>query len=139
MIFNSIDFLIFFPIVTLIYGVIPKKIKYIWLLIASYYFYMCWNPKYAILIALSTAVTYAAGLIIASSSKKPARLWTMIGGIAVNLGILFVFKYFDFTLHNLNRVLNIVHINPINNPFDIILPVCHIIISINNKKGDYEL
>lgn len=123
MIFNSIDFLIFFPIVTLIYGVIPKKIKYIWLLAASYYFYMCWNAKYAVLIAFSTVVTYVAALIISSAKQKTAKIWTMVGGITINLGILFVFKYFDFALHNVNRVLNIVHINSISNPFDIILPV----------------
>ena len=40
MLFNSIDFLIFFPIVTAIYLILPKKVKYIWLLIASFYFYM---------------------------------------------------------------------------------------------------
>lgn len=64
MIFNSIEFLIFFPIVTLIYGIIPKKIKYIWLLVASYYFYMCWNPKYATLIAISTIITYLAAIFV---------------------------------------------------------------------------
>ncbi len=54
MLFNSVDFLIFFPIVVFIYFVLPKKARYIWLLAASYYFYMSWNAKYAILIALST-------------------------------------------------------------------------------------
>lgn len=48
MLFNSLEFLIFLPIVLLVYFVIPPKIKNIWLLIASYYFYMCWNAKYAI-------------------------------------------------------------------------------------------
>ena len=62
--FNSIDFLIFFPIVVLVYLVIPKKVKYLWLLFASYYFYMCWNAKYAILIAFSTVVTYFSGLLL---------------------------------------------------------------------------
>ena len=64
MLFNSFDFLCFFPLVVLIYFVIPKKIRYIWLLFASYYFYMGWNAKYALLIAASTIMTYAGSLVI---------------------------------------------------------------------------
>ena len=64
MLFNSIEFLLFFPIVVVIYFAIPQKLKQLWLLLASYYFYMCWNAKYAILILLSTAITYASGLLM---------------------------------------------------------------------------
>ena len=64
MLFNSFQFLIFFPIVLIVYYVIPKKVKYIWLLVSSYYFYMCWNAKYALLILASTVVTYISGLLI---------------------------------------------------------------------------
>lgn len=45
MLFNSIDFLVFFPIVVSVFFIIPKKLRYIWLLIASYYFYMSWQPN----------------------------------------------------------------------------------------------
>lgn len=64
MLFNSYDFMLFFPIVVLIYFIIPKKARYIWLLIASYYFYMGWNPRYALLIALSTMITYFSCILI---------------------------------------------------------------------------
>lgn len=64
MVFNSTSFLIFFPIVVLIYFFIPRKIRYIWILLASYYFYMSWNVKYAILIGFSTIITYLSGLCI---------------------------------------------------------------------------
>ena len=60
MLFNSIEFLLFFPVVCLLYAVIPKKMRYLWLLAASYFFYMCWNAKYALLIAASTLVTWLA-------------------------------------------------------------------------------
>ena len=123
MIFNSTDFLIFFPIVTLIYAIIPKKVKYIWLLVASYYFYMCWNAKYALLIAISTIVTYAAALAVEKVQEKKTKKWIIAGGFTVNLGILFFFKYFDFALANLNKALNIIHVQAIDNPFDILLPV----------------
>ena len=64
MLFNSIDFLIFFPIVTLLYFLIPHRFRYIWLLIASYYFYMAWNPVYALLMLTSTFITYLSGILI---------------------------------------------------------------------------
>lgn len=64
MLFNSYEFLKFFPLVVLIYFIIPKRMRYVWLLVTSYYFYMCWNPKYVILIATSTAVTYFSGILI---------------------------------------------------------------------------
>ena len=48
--FNSVDFMIFFPAVVAVYFVIPRKLREYWLLIASYYFYMGWNAKYALLI-----------------------------------------------------------------------------------------
>ena len=73
MLFNSIDFLIFFPIVVLVYFIIPKKIKYIWLLVASYYFYMGWNAKYALLLFFSTAVTYLSGVAMAAVEKSDSN------------------------------------------------------------------
>lgn len=62
--FNSIDFLVFFPAVVLIYWIIPKKVRYLWLLVASYYFYMSWNASYAMLIGASTLITYVCGLLV---------------------------------------------------------------------------
>ncbi len=123
MLFNSIDFWIFFPAVTLVYAVVPRKLRCLWLLIASYYFYMCWNIKYAALIAISTIVTYAAGLLIEKLESRVAKRWVAIGGFAVNLGILFFFKYFGFALNNFNKLLEHFSIRTIQNPFDILLPV----------------
>lgn len=131
MLFNSIQFLIFFPIVTLIYFLIPHKIRYIWLLISSYYFYMCWNPKYALLIATSTVITWVSGILIDQSNqltknkKQQAyekKLWVALSFIS-NLAILFFFKYFDFALNNLNAVLAQLHLELIQPGFDVILPV----------------
>ena len=56
--FNSISFIIFFPVATLLYFVIPHRFRYIWLLMASYYFYMNWDARYALLLAGCTLVTY---------------------------------------------------------------------------------
>lgn len=70
MLFNSIYFLLFFPIVVVIYYIIPQKLKNVWLLITSYYFYMSWNPKYVLLIMTSTVITYISGLLIAKIREK---------------------------------------------------------------------
>lgn len=67
--FNSLRFMAFFPIVIFIYFIIPKKLREIWLLIASYFFYMSWNAKYAILIGSSTIITYTSGLLMSNFSK----------------------------------------------------------------------
>ena len=130
MLFNSYNFLIFFPIVVLIYYLIPHKVRYIWLLAASYYFYMCWNAKYALILLFSTAVTYASGLLIDKSNKiedetkrtKKKKLFVALSFIT-NLAILFLFKYFDFAVDNINKILSVLHIKLLNPSFDVVLPV----------------
>lgn len=123
MLFNSLDFLIFFPIVVLIYFIIPRKIRYIWLLVASYYFYMCWNTKYALLIGISTLITYTSGLIIGKCQKGWSKKLVVALSFVSNLGILVFYKYFDFILENINVVLGKCNMQLVSNPFDIILPV----------------
>lgn len=123
MLFNSIEFLIFFPIVTLLYFAIPHKVRYIWLLLASYFFYMCWNPKYALLMGFSTVSTYFAGLMIGKSKKELHKKVWVGASFAINIAILFFFKYFDFALANINSVLGLLNVELINPSFDVILPV----------------
>lgn len=126
MLFNSFQFLIFFPIVALAYFLIPQKARTVWLLIASYYFYMSWNAKYALLLLFSTFVTYASGLLLAYfSAKNDRRGKKLIVGLSffLNLSVLFWFKYFDFAVMNLNRVLSALHITLLNPTFDVLLPV----------------
>ena len=125
MIFNSLDFLLFFPIVLIVYFFIPGKYRYLWLLITSYYFYMCWNPKYVILIAISTVITWFSGILLERYKESSARVRKCIVGscFAGNIGILIFFKYFDFLLENVNFLLQRLGISVIEKPFDIILPV----------------
>ena len=121
MLFNSYSFMLFFPIVLCIYFVIPKKARHLWLLVASYYFYMGWNAKYALLIAASTIITYLGGLFIARRKEK--KKWCLIGVICINLLILFFFKYYDFALDNINRILSFAGAGMIRRKFDVLLPV----------------
>ena len=124
MLFNSYSFLIFFPVVTLIFFLIPQKFKWIWLLAASYYFYMSWNAYYALLLFTSTLITFLSGIFIerAGSSQKLKRLAVAFSFIT-NLGILFFFKYYGFFFENINRILSA--FNLIIDPplFDVLLPV----------------
>lgn len=123
MIFNSADFLIFFPIVILFYFLIPKKLRYIWLLGASLYFYMCWNVKYVILLLISIFTTWLAGLLVQKYKNALARKWILASCLIVNIGILFFFKYFDFFLDSLNKVLAKVGIQAVESSFSFLLPV----------------
>ncbi len=123
MLFNSFQFLVFFPIVVFIYFLVPKKARHIWLLISSYYFYMSWNAKYAILIGISTVITWICGLWIQKCAKKRGKQAVIAVGFLSNLGILFFFKYFDFALENLNRILQTAGIQAVKAPFSLLLPV----------------
>lgn len=126
MLFNSYSFLCFFPFVLVIYFIIPKKARYIWLLIASYYFYMGWNARYALLMAFSTVVTWISGLLIEKSrsyTKKNIDKLVVAGSFLINLSILVFFKYFDFLLDNINLIISKLGFEIIQNRFDIILPV----------------
>lgn len=129
MLFNSVEFLVFFPIVVLVYWLIPKKIRYIWLLVASYFFYMSWNAEYALLIAASTLITYLCGLGVEFFGKSGDRRSAIIKklviatGFVTNLGILFFYKYFDFFLENANRVLGHLELQTIESNFSVLLPV----------------
>ncbi len=96
MLFNSLQFLVFFPVVVLAYYVMPAKLKNVWLLLASYYFYMCWSAKYALLMLVSTVVTWGFGLLTAKAGSVRAKKWCVAGSFIINLGILFFFKYFNF-------------------------------------------
>ena len=130
MLFNSVHFLVFFPLVTLIYFIIPYKVRWVWLLVASYYFYMCWNPQYAVLIATSTLITYMSGILIHRSNqlkdevkkKRQKHLWVFLS-FTSNLLILFFFKYFDFTFDSIQAALALFNIKLTKPMFDSILPV----------------
>ena len=130
MLFNSISFLIFFPVVILLYFIIPHRFRYIWLLAASYYFYMAWNPVYALLMLTSTFITYTSGILIDKANKtsgggNAAKLKNIYVSISfiLNLSILFFFKYFYFAVDNINILLSALHIQLIQPKFDIILPL----------------
>lgn len=118
MLFNSLDFLIFFPIVFLVFLIVPKKFRQIWLLVCSYFFYMCWDYRCIVLILFSTVATYLSGLLLEKASSESKKKLIVAACLLSNFGILFVFKYFNFVagtvMHIAGRSFD---------PFNIILPV----------------
>ena len=124
--FNSINFMIFFPVVLALYFVIPKALRQIWLLAASYYFYMSWNARYALLIAASTLITYVSGIAIEryrESGRTGRRLTVLFSCLGINLGILLFFKYGNFLIASLDRGLELLHIGSVDQRFYFLLPV----------------
>lgn len=111
--------------VILLYFLIPHRFRYLFLLVASYYFYMCWNPKYAMLMALSTIITYLSGLALDVVSRKEVSLrkWVVFTSFFLNLSILFFFKYFNFATQTITRLLLAIGIVIQQPRFDVILPV----------------
>ncbi|MEL6593477.1 MAG: hypothetical protein AAFQ68_25480 [Bacteroidota bacterium] len=104
MLFNSIEFAIFLPLVFLLYWSRLRqhlKAQNLLILIASYVFYGWWDYRFLGLIALSSAIDYAVGFQVAkASSKHIAKRWLGLSLLS-NLGMLGVFKYYDFFVESL--------------------------------------
>lgn len=123
MLFNSAQFLVFFPICVFVYFLLPQKIRTLWLLLCSYYFYMCWNPLYVLLLLFSTCSTWLAGFFVEAAKKKAVRKLALTASIVLNLGILFFFKYYGFFAENLSMALQAAGISWQPPAFDLLLPV----------------
>lgn len=94
MLFNTVEYILFLPIVVSVYYLIPEKIRYIWLLIVSYYFYMHWNPLYIVLLLFCTVITYIGGLCMEKYENR--KRLCLILCVGADLGILAFFKYVSF-------------------------------------------
>ncbi|HET7077171.1 MAG TPA: MBOAT family O-acyltransferase, partial [Chloroflexia bacterium] len=92
MLFNSIYYMFFLPLVVILFWVVPRRIRYPLLLVASYLFYMNWIPAYIGLILVLTVVNYGFGFLIA---RQRSRAWLALA-VAVDLGMLGYFKYANF-------------------------------------------
>src|SRR5688572_19390409 len=96
MLFDSVPFLLFLPAVIALYFILPHKLRWILLLIASYYFYGCWKTEFLLLLLYSTVNAWLIGLLIERASTQiKKRVWLGIG-LVTNFSVLFFFKYFDF-------------------------------------------
>ena len=106
MLFNSLTFMTFLVAIVVLYYLIPHRLRWILLLLGSYYFYMSWKPAAAIYLVAATLVAYFCGLgISGTKSGSSARKTFLLVGILVNLGMLGIFKYFDFFSIELEGIL----------------------------------
>lgn len=96
MLFNSPAFLLFFPVVTIVFFLLQHKWRWLWLLAASCYFYMFFRPIYILILFFTIAVDYTAGILIENSNdKKHRKLW-LVASLLANIGVLIFFKYINF-------------------------------------------
>ncbi len=101
MLFNSLQFLVFFIIVTLSYFLIPHRFRWILLLAASCYFYMAFVPIYILILGFTIVIDYFAGILLENHSGKKRKIY-LIASLIANIGVLAVFKYYNFLNLNLD-------------------------------------
>jgi len=123
MLFNSFEYILFFIGIASAYFLIPYRMR-VWLLLAgSYYFYMRWQWMYIFLLIIQTIIPYYCGLKIDSSKNNTERKFWLTAGMISLLGILFFFKYFNFTNESVNAILNTIDISYPIPHLNIILPL----------------
>ena len=101
MLFNSFAFAIFFVVVTLVYFLLAHKYRYMWLLAASCYFYMYFKPEFILILALTIVIDYYAGILIEQQTDKKNKKKYLMMSLVANIGILAIFKYFNFINGNI--------------------------------------
>lgn len=110
MLFNSLHFFIFFPVVCILYWRLPQKCRNGFLLLASYYFYMSWKPVFALLIFFSTLTTWISGIYIEKQTAVRKKKTILVITLVANLFILFIFKYSGFFSRSINPLFDLLPI-----------------------------
>lgn len=104
MLFNSFSFLFFFPVVTVLFFLLPHRLRWLHLLLASCVFYTAFIPVYLLILVFTVAVDYAAGILIENAHGRRRKLYLALS-IVANVGVLGVFKYYNFFVGNANSLL----------------------------------
>ena len=134
--FNSLAYLVFFPAIVILYFILPgRKMRNALLLVASYGFYMCWNPKYIILMFLCTLITYLDGIFIGIAKKEEQEKVAknkrrtgrprayIVTTVLFMLGVLAYFKYGNFLLDSMVRLFALFGVHLRIPSYDVVLPV----------------
>lgn len=104
MLFNSLDFILFFLVFSCSFFLLPAKSRWVLLLLGSYFFYMYWKWEFIFLILLSTGIDFFCGIEMSKRAEKNQRRPFLLLSLFSNLGILFFFKYFNFFTDSLNEL-----------------------------------
>ena len=123
MLFNSIDFLIFFPIVFVSYWLLPRRAQNVLLLASSYVFYAWWDWRFLGLILFSSGFDYLIGRAMAVSETLPRRRALLAASLIANLGLLGFFKYCNFFIASAADLLVAAGFEPNLRALEIVLPV----------------
>ncbi len=122
MLFNSIEFVIFFIIITFLYFTLPHKYRWLLLLMGSCYFYMAFIPVYILILGFTIVVDYWAGIFLEKIEGKNKKLF-LIASLIANIGVLAVFKYYNFLNDNLTSFLQTINLTNHIPSLSIILPI----------------
>ncbi len=123
MLFNSFAFLLFFPVVTLFYFLLPFKTRWAWLLAASCFFYMFFKPEYILILFGTIFIDYFAGIGIEKTKEKKNKKHLLIISLIANIGVLAVFKYYNFLNGNITGFCSLFGISNHIPYLDILLPI----------------
>lgn len=123
MLFNSIDFLIFFIVVTTLYFSLPHIYRWLLLLVASCFFYMFFKPEYILILGFTIVIDYIAGIKIEEAKDNRTKKLYLILSLIANIGVLAVFKYYNFINDNITGIASLMgYKNPI--PYlSMVLPI----------------
>lgn len=122
MLFNSFQFLVFFPVVTIVYFLLPHRWRWVHLLIASCIFYAAFIPVYILILFLTIIIDYFAGILIEEASGKRRRMFLVVSIIS-NVSVLAVFKYYNFFIDNINSLLSAADLATALPYWSLILPI----------------
>lgn len=122
MLFNTVEFFVFFPVVTILYFTLPHRYRWGLLLVASCYFYMRFIPAYILILFLTISIDYIAGIAIENSRDGRRKLF-LVSSIVANIGVLAIFKYFNFMNDNLEAVFGFLGWKYPITALEIILPI----------------
>jgi alginate O-acetyltransferase complex protein AlgI len=122
MLFNSVSFLLFFPVVTALYFASPGRAR-LWLLLsASSLFYMAFVPEYILILLFTIAIDYYAGLLLERAEGRRRRLY-LLASLVANVGVLAIFKYYNFLAGNLAGLSELFGARPPLPLLGIVLPI----------------
>lgn len=110
MLFNSLHFLVFFPVVLGLYFGLPARWRAPLLLASSYYFYLSWQPVYGLLLAGTTLLDYVSGVRMSRMTTRAQRRPWLALSLTSNLGTLFIFKYFNFFVDAASQLAGVLHL-----------------------------
>ena len=123
MLFNSVIYLVFLPTVAILNFILPRKMRWVPLLIASCIFYMSWRPEFILLLAITTPTDFFAAKFMYKCKVASRRKLILAASLVVNLTILFIFKYLGFFTDTIQSVFNLLNLGIQIPRYSIILPL----------------